>query len=286
MFKKSQYIGIIGIEKMWAKKLSELTDGMSKDCKKNARFIEKRAPKLHGALIDLADDINGVPLRCCPYNSESRHDYTLSSMSFEIAHPELISLTFNLLMGNLPTCYMSMRVILEAIVDSTIASLRFQDYPYPKNLEQLRVLETRKNLRVFNDKCDLLLPAEISEGTRKKIKDLYAYLSEYWVHPKGTVKKLKQISDDHVKRFGRDIIGPSWILAIPYHYGTWDIDTLREFSQKLTELRDNVRALLQPFIKAGEQYIEPLPITITLPVSKRKQGKTIQKRKKKLLRKV
>lgn len=222
---------------------------MSKDGKKNAQFIEKRTPKIHGALIDLADDINGVPLRCRPYNS------TLSLMSATIAHPELLSMTFNLLLGNLPACYVSMRAILEAIVDSTIASSRFSDYPYPQDLEQVRKLERNKNLK-FKDKCDLFLHAWIKSETRNNVKKLYDYLSQYWVHPKGIARKLREITDNRAKRFGNRYLGPSWILIIPYSYRRRDIDDLREFSQKITILRDSVRALLRPFIKSDVEIID------------------------------
>ena len=58
--------------------------------------------------------------------------------------------------------------------------------------------------------------------------------------------------DKKVKRFGYHVFGPSWTLIIPYAYGSRDMDDLRELSQRLTTLRDNVRALLWPFIKNEE----------------------------------
>lgn len=139
---------------------------------------------------------------------------------------------------------MSMRIILEACVDAAIASIRFYDFSFPSNLEHLRRVEQKQKLS-FIDKCEIFLPAQIEEETIKSIKKLWHYLSEYWVHAKGIVKK---IDENFVKKVAKPM-PPMWSLALPYTYDERDIDDIKEFTNKLNNLKKIVENLLKPFSK-------------------------------------
>jgi len=88
-----------------------------------------------------------------------------------------------------------------------------------------------------------------AQSVAKDINELWSYLSEYWVHPKGIVKKL----DDKVKKAikkGQPSAPPMWALALPYSYDESDIDDLKELVKKLCKLNNVVEALLEPFSKS------------------------------------
>lgn len=197
---------------------------------KNAKFIETNSPELCFLLADISDEI-------LQDNILDSGD-TLCSMLLEIVHPQFISLVYDLLFGNLLGCYVSMRIMLEAVVDSVVASTRFSDYPFPDDLEMLRQLERKLNIN-FPKKCVLLLPKETNTQIRGKICELYDYLSRFWVHPKGVAKALKE----------RKGSPEGWMMFLPCYYIEDDIVELREFVQKLREFGEYIHELLQPAIK-------------------------------------
>jgi len=197
---------------------------------KNAKFIETKFPKLSLLLTDIKDELIQEAIVDC--------GDTLYSMLSDVAYPQLLGLVTDLLFGNLPGGYVSMRGMLEAVVDSVVASIRFSDYPFPDDLEMLRQLELKHNIN-FRKKCALLLPKETNKQMRDNIYKLYDYLSKSWVHTKGLAKLLTE------KRGSL----PGWTMILPYLYDDDDMTKLHEFVQKLRELGEYIHELLQPTIK-------------------------------------
>ena len=197
---------------------------------KNAKFIETKFPEISRALTSIHYALLLEDIVDC--------GETLSSMLSDIAHPQFISLINDLLFGNLPGCYVSIRGILETVVDSVVAPMKFPDHPFPDDLEMLRQLE-RKHHITFKKKCVRLLPKQVDRKTRDNIYGLYDYLSSHWVHPKGVAKSLK---DDKGH-------SPGWAIILPNNYGDTDIAELREFVQKLQKLEEYIHAILQPAIE-------------------------------------
>ncbi len=80
-------------------------------------------------------------------------------MLFFVINPKISSMICAMLLGDVPTCYMCMRAILEGAVDAVIIGVgRFLEEKFPKDLERLKRLERKKNIS-FSEKCDLLLPS-------------------------------------------------------------------------------------------------------------------------------
>jgi hypothetical protein len=154
---------------------------------------------------------------------------TIPIMLVHVVQPQIHSMIYSYFLGNIPACYMSMRIILEGIVDVVIAHARFCDHQFPEDLKHLRVLEQRKNLS-FADKCELLLPAQVNEETIKEMEEFWRYLSEYWAHAKGIVRK---------------VVEKTMPTYLPYAYDEDDADKINEYVTKLRELRKVVEELLE-----------------------------------------
>lgn len=174
-----------------------------------------------------------------------KHLMTIPLTLLHVIQPQIYGLIYNFLLGNLPACYMSMRIILEGTLDAVVAHARFYDHPFPEDLNRLRLFEQKKSLS-FVDKCELFLPAQIEKETIEEIKELWHYLSKYWVHAKGIVRKISEQTIQ--KNTGK--APPMWALALPYTYDEDDVDDINEYVTKLCKLKKVVEELLEPFSKA------------------------------------
>jgi len=220
----------------------ELSKMICEEAKRNEQFARSNpvASEILRLLVDMWNytfDVEVESLR-------SKRFRAVSLTLLHIVQPQIYGMIYNFLLGNLPACYMSMRVVLEAVVDSVIVSTRFYDSPFPDNLRHLRKLERETRL-VFMDKCRLLIPVS-ARSVVKDINELWSYLSEHWVHSKGIVKKL----DDKIKEAlqkGQTTIPPMWALALPYPYDESDIDDLKELANKLRKLNKVIETLLEQF---------------------------------------
>lgn len=214
--------------------LTLLAKYLSEGAVANAKFIEKNFPEVLFLLADFRDELSQDKI-------EKGSNETMFTMVLEIGSFQFFSLVDDLLSANIPGGYASMRSILEGVVDSVVACTRFSDYPFPKNLKMLRQHERKKGVNMYK-KCSSMLPEEISRQTRDKICELYGYLSEFWVHPKGLAKKVKE---------GAEI--PGWWSLPPVTYDDWDEKGLSEFFGKLRELRECIHELLQSAIKLSDK---------------------------------
>jgi len=216
--------------------------------KENEQFVIRnpKAAEAHDLMIDLwmiASEVEGA------YELQ-KHDTTVSRTLLHAVLPQVHSMLYNFLLGNLPACYISMRVVLEAIVDAIIADTKFHDLPFPNNLELLKQHE-RKGLK-FTRKCELL-PAW-AQNAVKEIDGLWRYLSNYWVHPKGTIR----IIGDRKQRWRIVKRGPfplyelnsSWWCYAPSKYHKRDLNDIQELVNWLHKLKEVVKILLVPFGKA------------------------------------
>lgn len=226
-------------------KPSELAGIICEDAKRNEQFARSSpvASETLKLLVDVWNYTFDVEVECLRSKQFEAVPLTL----LHVVQPQIYGMIYNFLLGNLPACYMSMRVVLEAVVDAVIVSTRFYDLSFPDNLRHLRKIERETRLG-FADKCRLLIPAS-AQGAVRDINDLWSYLSEYWAHAKGIVRKLDDKLREAMQK-GQTATPPMWALALPYTYDKSDIDDLKEFVNNLRKLNKVVETLLEPFAKA------------------------------------
>lgn len=221
-------------------KSSKLSKMICEEVKRNEQFARNNPVASEALKISL--DLWNYTLKIGFEGLRSKQYGAVPLTIINVIHPQIYGMICNFLLGNLPACYMSMRVILEAIVDAVVVSTRFYDLEFPDSLVHLRKLERKKGL-TFSDTCKFLIPAS-AQSVVKNINELWSYLSEYWVHAKGIMKKI----DDKIKEAtqeGQTFTPPMWALAIPYPYDESEIDDLREFVDKLQKLNEIVKTLLE-----------------------------------------
>jgi len=208
---------------------------------KNASFIErnKRIEEAVKEAVDLINDIidHVYELLKSLKDEVLKGQSAFSIMMIHVAMPLSYGIFYNMMIGNLPACYFQMRVILEGLVKSLIADVRFPEYPFfePK-LDSLERVLSEARLS-FPKMCRLLMPMAIKKEDMNLIVNLWKDLSEKWVHAKGVVKK---IVDKIVKETG----SPPWSIIIPVLYDENDISDLQEFVHYIKELRKVIRVLM------------------------------------------
>jgi len=170
------------------------------------------------------------------------------SMLFFVINPKICSMICALLLGDIPTCYMCMRAILEGAVDAVIIGVgRFLEEEFPKDLERLKELEKKKNIS-FSEKCDLLLPSWVDKKTKDKCKKLWKDLSGYWLHSSGTLEMIRKRFEEAAKDDRKGL--PSWTFGPPHRYFEWypeDKKDLGKLASNLQELLSVLKVLFKPF---------------------------------------
>ena len=219
-----------------------LAEMMCEEAKRNEQFA--RSSPVASEALKLSVDIWNYTFDIWAESLRSKQFGAVPLTLLHIVQPQIYGMIYNFLLGNLPACYMSMRVVLEAVVDAVIVSTRFYDLPFPDNLRHLRQLERETRL-AFADKCRLLIPAS-AQSVVNNINELWSYLSEHWTHAKGIVRKLDDKVREAIQK-GQTATPPMWALALPYTYDKSDIDDLEEFVNNLRKLKKVVETLLEPF---------------------------------------
>ena len=210
---------------------------------KNEIFLKEgeNACKSFKLIIDIWDYCFEVEVECM-----KSHYTLLWSTLLHVVQPRLYGMIIALLLGDIPACYIFMRLILEGVIDSVIATTRFPDLQFPQNMNKLKELEREKRLS-FAEKCKLLLPAWANSVINDCIK-LWNYLSNYWVHAPGIIKvilkKFKEYAESTKEKIA---IPPMWGLALPYTYDKEDIKELEELAKHLEKLYKIIRKLLDPY---------------------------------------
>ncbi|RLF18137.1 MAG: hypothetical protein DRJ68_07035 [Thermoprotei archaeon] len=208
---------------------------------KNARFI-KENKQIEGAVreaVDLVNDIIDYVFKLLGAQKEKAFEgrSAFSAMMMHVAMPLSYGIFCNMMIGNLPACYSQMRVILEGLVKSLIADVRFPEYPFfePKLDSLERVLSEARFS--FSKMCQLLMPATVKKEDIDHITALWKDLSEKWVHARGVVKKI-------VDKLVEETRPPPWSIIIPVPYDKNDISDLQEFAGYVKRLRKAVEALM------------------------------------------
>ena len=197
--------------------------------KENEEILRSNTEKTYREVIDLIN--NAIDLIGFAVESDnSKKDYIRYSMvlfQYHILMPSSYAIQTNLLIGNLPACFMELRLMLEAMVKCYFADLKYPNQTFfQKKLELLEIelekenISTSKLMKVLGEKL----------GLKNNFIALWGKLSKEWVHPKGFV-------DHIVNQINEKSGAPSWALVIPMNYTEDDLDTIKELYKRLSQFR-------------------------------------------------
>ena len=216
---------------------TKLLDHYFKTIKENEEFLRRNAGETYGEVIDLINDAIDYMISETE-KKESKEDYIRNPMSFFLYHiltPQSYAILTDLLVGNLPACFMELRLMLESMVKCYFASLHPDpDLFFEAKLELLeKVLDeqkisTSKLLKDFGNKI----------GLRDEPIALWGKLSKDWVHTRGIVKR---VVDEIVEK--SDV--PSWALIIPMHYTDTDLNAINELGKRISQFRKLLKVTIE-----------------------------------------
>ncbi|MBC7263410.1 MAG: hypothetical protein H5T64_03520 [Chloroflexi bacterium] len=195
----------------------------------NERFLSENAKGTCEEVIELINDaIDEVA--CAVKRPEREKDYVERAMAFFTHHvlmPLSYAVYFDLLAGNVPACFMELRLILESLVKCYLADSQHPEVPFFQ--ERLELLEQEiHQAELSTSKIMKELGEEL--GRANDFVALWGKLSQDWVHMKGFTDKLvnyvTQMSDM-----------PPWALVIPMNYTLSDLSILEELRDRILQFR-------------------------------------------------
>ncbi|MEM2914669.1 MAG: hypothetical protein QXH91_04635 [Candidatus Bathyarchaeia archaeon] len=207
---------------------------MAKVAGENEVFLKNNAKEVLKEVVELVNDaIDYLP---SVVNREKADEYYLkySAMFFfvHILMPASYGVYANLILGNLPVCFIELRLILESLAKCYVADLcPERELFFETKLMTLEEIMREKEIST----SDLLKDFGEITGLPDKPLKLWGKLSEGWVHTRGIVQKII----NHIEEKS-DL--PPYALPIPMNYTDNDVDSLNELAKRTSELRKILKA--------------------------------------------
>ena len=213
----------------------------------NVRAI-KELEEAEKEVVDLINDVIDYWPRGLPSNKFM--DLAIrSAFLFSLLHvvwPLSNGILVDLLIGNLPACFMQLRLIIE-----TAAKALTTDYEYGfqgislHGVEELEKHLQRKNIsmsKFYREIFSRVVGKEVGRNTLR----LWSKLSENWVHFRGIARRIRKRIEEEEKN-----IPPSYVLVLPTELNEGDTKDIKELTKRVTE----TRKLLQIFFKTWEKLV-------------------------------
>ncbi|HIH72361.1 MAG TPA: hypothetical protein HA300_03165 [Thermococcaceae archaeon] len=189
----------------------------------NEKFLNKNAKDVYEEVIGLGNDAIDI-LRIIIEKFKTGEEAIKHPMAFFAVHvlmPISYGIYVDLLIGNLPACFMELRLMHETMAKCYLAEKMGQDQEFFGT--SLEALEKRYTST-----------SKLMEELGSDFVKLWGKLSENWAHPRGISRGiLKHIVDRVVERG----IPPSWSIILPTTYTNDDLDDLKELRKRVAEFR-------------------------------------------------
>jgi len=156
----------------------------------NTRDVEDEIVKLINEAIDNIPHMVEVP--------EKRDYYVERAMAFFIHHvlmPFSCANYVNLLVSNLPGCFMGLRLMLESLAKCYLADARYSEIPFfQERLQKFDKELQRKRQSISKAMIDLGNELGIGDG----FFTLWRKLSQDWLHTAGFANKVVDAYSDEI----------------------------------------------------------------------------------------
>ncbi|MBA7617408.1 hypothetical protein ES703_24722 [subsurface metagenome] len=221
--------------------VEEYFDYIIEVMRKNEGFLRKNAKETYDEVVELINDAIDNVVLAVKKSEEDYVKYSMISFLHHILMPFSYGIYVDMLAGNIPVCFMELRLMLESLVKSYLADSRYPDPPFfQERLESLEQ-EINKEKKSISD-----LMEELGEklGVKKDFVALWGKLSHDWVHTKGIMDKVvAQVTEKS------DV--PPWALAIPMTYAENDLDTIDELRNRISKFRSLLTAAMGRYQQEG-----------------------------------
>jgi hypothetical protein len=218
---------------------------IAKVMKENEGFLRRNAEEDYGEVIDLINDAIDL-LGDAVEREEDREDYVKYSTVFflhNILMPSSYGIQTNLLTGNLPTCFMQLRLMTESLGKCYLADRKYPDEKFFQKKLELLEKETKNKNGNNIPKKDYEFLKEFDETVNSEggpIINLWGKLSKDWMHTKGVI-------DNVVSQTNNNSTPPSWALILPMTYARVDLDTIQDLGKRISQFRYIFNATMKEF---------------------------------------
>jgi len=199
--------------------------------RQNEAFLRQNAEETYYEVVELINDaIDNVVLAV----KKNPEDYAKYSMIFFLHHilmPFSYAIHLDMLTGNIPACFMELRLMLESLVKCYLADFQYQDQSFFQ--DKLKLLEEERK-----STSELML--ELGKKLGSNFVALWGKLSQDWIHTKG-------IMDRVVAQVIEKSDVPSWGLVLPMYYAESDLDTIDELRNRISKFRSLLTAVMEKY---------------------------------------
>lgn len=208
--------------------------------KENEIFLIRNAEETYDEVVSLTNDARDY-VGFSVEGEKSKENYVRYSTVFFIHHilvPSSYAIQTDLLIGNMPACFMELRLMLESLAKCYLADLKYPDETIFR--EKLELLE--KELEREHKSISKLMK-ELGGELGLKNDDfvaLWGKLSQDWIHTKGIVDRI-------VKEITEKSAAPSWTFIIPIKYTETDLDTIDELRKRISQFRGLLKVIIEKY---------------------------------------
>lgn len=215
----------------------EYLDHIFQVIRENEDFLRENSEELYSEIIGLMSD--GIDLvRIAIGEGVGAEDYVKCSVLYFLNHvlmPVGGAIYVNALTGNLPPCFMELRLALESMVKCYLADLKYPGLGFFRDKLHLLEKDARKEHTSISK---MMKEFDRHLKLRGDSIALWGKLSESWVHTRGI---MDEIVDYVVEK--SDI--PPWGLVIPLSYTRDDLSSLDELRKRLAQFRHLLEVAMQ-----------------------------------------
>ncbi len=205
--------------------------------RQNEAFLRQNAEETYYEVVELINDaIDNVVLAV----KKNPEDYAKYSMIFFLHHilmPFSYAIHVDMLTGNIPACFMELRLMLESLVKCYLADLKYPDQTFFQ--ERLKLLEA-ENLSTSK----LMKNLGRKLGLENYFVALWGKLSQDWIHTKGIMNRV-------VAQVVEKSDVPPWALVIPMNYAESDLDTINELRNHISKFRNLLKTVMKKYQQKG-----------------------------------
>ncbi|MHC4425154.1 MAG: hypothetical protein ACYSYV_03550 [Planctomycetota bacterium] len=199
--------------------------------KQNEAFLQQNAEETYYEVVELINDAIDNIMPAVKKSVEDYVKYSMISFIHHILMPFSYAIYMDMLAGNIPACFMELRLMLESLVKCYLADLQYQDQSCFQ--DKLKLLEEER-------KSTSELMMELGEKLGSNFVALWGKLSQDWVHTKG-------IMDRVVAQVIEKTDVPSWGLVLPMYYAESDLDTIDELRNRISKFRSLLTAVMEKY---------------------------------------
>jgi len=201
--------------------------------RQNEAFLRQNAEETYYEVVELINDAIDYVVFAAKKSGEDYVKYSMVSFLHHILMPFSSAIYVDMLVGNIPACFMELRLMLESLVKCYLADLKYPDRTFFQ--ERLKLLEA-ENLSTSKLMKDLGRKL----GLENNFVALWSKLSQDWIHTNGIMDKV-------VAQLIKKSDVPSWGLALPMYYAESDLDTIDELRNRISKFRSLLTTVMEKY---------------------------------------